>query len=108
MRRIITLTIAAGLLAVPLAAAAGPIDWIPLMKTSDFKGVPGTPVAITPPAAPRPCAPLLKGELLDLPGVPVPFSMPAAPCYAPMMKGPLSALPGATVPVAVPRLPVRR
>jgi hypothetical protein len=108
MRRIITLTIAAGLLAVPLAAATGPVGQVPLVKGSDFKGVPGTPVAITPPAPLRPCAPLLKGELLELPGIQVPFSVPAEPCYVPMMTGPLTALPGATVPVDPPRLPVRR
>jgi hypothetical protein len=108
MRRFITLTIVVGLLAIPLAAGAGPIDPVPLMKVSDFKEAPGTPVPITPPAPLRPCAPLLKGELPELPGLPVAINVPVVPCYVPVMKGPLTELPGTIVPVHPPRLPVRR
>jgi hypothetical protein len=110
MKRTTALMIVAALLALPLAAgaAAGPIDGVPLMKLSEFKEVPGTLVAITPPARPRPCAPLLKGELTDLPGLPVPVTMPAMPCYIPVMTGELTVLPGAPVPTTPPQLPAAR
>jgi hypothetical protein len=104
MTRLTTLTIAAVLLALPLAAAAapGPIDRVPLMKPGELKEVPGTPVPIVVPARPKPCAPIHTGELTELPGLPIALSVRAVPCYAPVMTGGLTELPGTPVTVQVP------
>lgn len=104
MTRLTTLTIAAVLLALPLAAAAAPgqIDPVPLMKPGELKEVPGTPVPIVVPARPQPCAPLHRGELTELPGLPVALRVPVVPCHAPVMTGALTELPGTPVPLLVP------
>jgi hypothetical protein len=104
MKRTTALMIAAALLALPLAAGAGPgpIDPVPLMKPGDLKELPGTTVSITPPARPQPCAPLLEGELPDLPGLPIALRVPVVPCYAPVMTGALTELPGTPVLVRIP------
>lgn len=69
MKRCALLTLTVALLLLPASgAAAASTDGVPLMPVHDFKLLPGTPVPITPPAAPRPCAPVLKGPLAQLPG----------------------------------------
>jgi hypothetical protein len=110
MTRLTTLTIAAVLLALPLAGAAapGPIDPVPLMKPGELKELPGTPVPVVVPVRPQPCAQLLEGELPELPGLPIALSVPLVPCYAPVMTGALTELPGTPVPVQVPTPPQPR
>ena len=77
MKRFALLTFAAAVLVLPSGVGAMPTDGVPLMPVGDMKALPGTPVPITLPAQPKPCAPLAKVGLTTLPGAPVVISVPA-------------------------------
>lgn len=64
-------------LALPATARAAGTDGVPLISLKEMKALPGTPIAVTPPAQPKPCAPLAKIALTTLPGTPVAVSVPA-------------------------------
>jgi hypothetical protein len=76
MKRFALLTFTAAMLLLPVSALAAKTDGVPLMPVRDMKVLPGTVVPITPPVPPKPCAPLAKGQLNELPGQMVPVEAP--------------------------------
>jgi hypothetical protein len=73
----ILLVLFVSVLALPATARAAGTDGVPLISLKELKTLPGTPVAITPPAQPKPCAPIARGALTVLPGAPVAVAAPA-------------------------------
>lgn len=77
MKRCALLIFTAALLGLPSSVAAAAFtDGVPLMPVRDFKMLPGTPVPVTPPAPPKPCVPILKGPLTQVPGQAIPIEAP--------------------------------